>query len=68
MGFYLQFYSTENSWFKKDLNLQIHLHQHFFSDNRFLDSFHKYFFDQTTLKLRKEKWSFLNQEFTVYVF
>jgi hypothetical protein len=30
-------------------------------DNRFLESF----LNQTTLDLRKEKWTFLNQEFTV---
>ena len=57
--------STVSSRFKKDLNLQIHLHKAFFSDNRFLDSYHKSFLNQTTLDLRKEKWSFLNREFTV---
>ena len=57
--------NTVNSRFKKDLNLQIHLHKAFFSDNRFLDSYHKSFLNQTTLDLRKEKWSFLNREFTV---
>ena len=57
--------STVNSRFKKDLNLQIHLHKAFFSDNRFLDSYHKSFLNQTTLDLRKKKWSFLNREFTV---
>ena len=57
---------TVNSRFKKDLNLQIHLHKAFFSDNRFLDSYHKSFLNQTTLDLRKEKWSFLNREFTVH--
>jgi hypothetical protein len=62
-GFHL---STVNSRFKKDLNLQIHLHKAFFSDNRFLDSYHKSFLNQTTLDLRKEKWSFLNREFTVF--
>ena len=46
--------STVNSRFKKDLKLQIHLHRAFFSDNRFLDSLHKSFFNQTTLNLRKE--------------
>ena len=59
------FVCTVNSWFKKDLNLQIHLHKAFFSDNRFLDSVHKFFLNQTTLDLRKEKRSFLNREFTV---
>jgi hypothetical protein len=34
-------------------------------DNRCLDSYHKSFLNQTTLNLRKEKWSFLNREFTV---
>ena len=56
---------TVNSRFKKDLNFQIHLHQAFFLDDRFLDSLHKSFLNQTTLDLRKEKWSFLNGEFTV---
>ena len=46
---------TVNSRFKKDLNLQIHIHKAFFGDNRFLDSVHKYFLNQTTLDLRKEK-------------
>ena len=54
-----------NSRFKKDLKLQIHLHKAFFSDDRFLDSLHKSFLNQTTLDLRKEKWTFLNREFTV---
>ena len=49
-------------WFKKDFKLQIHLHKAFFSNDRFL---HKFFLDQTTLDLRKEKWTFLNREFTV---
>ena len=51
---------TVNSRFKKDLKLQIHLHKTFFSDDRFLDSLHKSFLNQTTLDLRKEKWTFLN--------
>ena len=46
---------TVNSRFKKDLNLQIHLHKAFFSDDRFLDSYHKSFLNQTTFDLRKEK-------------
>ena len=54
-----------NSRFKKDLKLQVHLHKAFFSDGRFLDSLHKSFLNQTTLDLRKENWTFLNQEFTV---
>jgi hypothetical protein len=54
-----------NSRFKKDLKLQIHLHKTFFSDDRFLDSLHKSFLNQTTLDLRKEKWTLLNREFTV---
>ena len=49
---------------KKDLNLQIHLHKAFFSTDQLLDSVHKSFLNQTTLNLRKEKWSFLNREFT----
>ena len=57
--------STVNSRFKKDLKLQTHLHKAFCSDNRFLDSLHKSFLNQTTLDLRKEKWTFLNREFTV---
>jgi hypothetical protein len=57
--------TTVNSRFKKDLKLQIQLHKAFFSDDRFLDSLHKSFLNQTTLDLRKEKWTFLNREFTV---
>ena len=57
--------STVDSRFKKDLKLQIHLHKAFFSDDRFLDSLHKSFLNQTTLVLRKEKWTFLNRDFTV---
>ena len=41
------------------------LHKAFFSDDRFLDSLHKYFLNQTTLDLKKEKWTFLSREFTV---
>ena len=37
----------------------------FFSDDRFLDSVHKSFLNQTTLDLRKEKMTFLYREFTV---
>ena len=40
-------------------------HKAFFSDDRFLDSLHKSFLNQTTIDLRKEKWTFLNREFTV---
>ena len=57
--------STVNSRFKKDLELQIHLNKALFSDDRFLDSLHEYFLNQTTLDLRKEKWTLLNREFTV---
>ena len=57
--------NTVNSRFKKDLKLQIHLHKAFFSDDRFLDSLHKSFLNQTTLDLRKEKWTCLYREFTV---
>ena len=53
------------SQFKKDLKLEIHLHKAFFSGNRFLDSLHKSFLNQTSLDLRKKKWTFLNQDFTV---
>ena len=42
--------------------MQIHLHKTFFSDDRFLDSLHKSYLNQTTLDLRKEKWTFLNRE------
>ena len=60
------FRNTVNSRFKKDLKLQIHLYKAFFLDDRFLNSLHKSLLNQTTLDLRKEKWTFLNQEFTVY--
>ena len=36
-----------------------------FSDDCFLDSLHKSFLNQTSLDLRKKKWTFLNQDFTV---
>ena len=39
---------------KKDLNLQIHLHKTFFSDDQFLESVHKSFLNQNTLGLRRE--------------
>ena len=52
-------HTTINSRFKKVLKLQIHLHEAFFSDERFLDSLHKSFLNQTTLDLRKEKMDFL---------
>ena len=55
-----QILTTVNSRFKKDLKLQIHLHKGIF--------FGQYFLNQTTLDLRKEKWTFLNQEFTVSSF
>ena len=45
--------------------MHIHLLKAFFPDDQFLDSLHKSFLNQTTLDLRKEKWTFLNQEFTV---
>jgi len=51
---------TVNSRFKKDLKLQIYLHKAFFSDDQFLDSLHKSFLNQTTLDLRKKKWTFLD--------
>ena len=57
--------STVKSRFKKDLNLQIQLHKPFFSADRFLDPVHKSFLNQTTLDVRKEKWSFLNRDLTV---
>ena len=46
--------------------MQIHLHEAFFSDDQFLDSLHKSFLNQTILDLRKEEWTFLNREFTVF--
>ena len=45
--------------------MQILLHKAHFSDDRFLDSLHKSFLNPTTLDLRREKWTFLNREFTV---
>ena len=57
--------STMNSRFKKDLNLQIHLNRAIVFGDRCLDSLHKSFLNQTTLNLRKEKRTFLHQEFTV---
>jgi hypothetical protein len=56
--------STVNSQIK----LQIHLYKAFFSDDWYLYSLHKYFLNQTTLDLRKEKWTFLNREVTVLNF
>ena len=50
--------------FKKDLNLQTHLHKAYFFGQRFLDSVQA-LLNKTTLDLRKEKLSFLNREFTV---
>ena len=61
----LHYTATMNSRFKKDLNLQIHLHKAFFFDDRSLDTLHKYFLNQTTLDIRKEKWSFLNRDLPV---
>ena len=49
--------STVNPRYKKDTNI--------FLDNRFLDSVYKYFLNQTTLDLRKEKRSFLNRDLPV---
>ena len=57
-----QIHSIVNSRFKKDLKLQIHLHEVFLSDDRFLGLLHKSFLNQTTLDLRKEMLTFLNQE------
>ena len=56
---------TVNSRFKKDLKMRIHLQEAFFSDDRFLDSLHKYFINQTTLDLRQKNRTLLNREFTV---
>ena len=46
--------------------MHIHVHEAFFSDDQFLDSLHKSFLNQTILDLRKEEWTFLNREFTVF--
>ena len=48
--------------------MQIPLHKALFLDDRFLDSLHKSFLNQTILDLRKKKWTFLNREFTVLIF
>ena len=50
----LRIIDTVMSRFKKDLKLEIHLHKAFFSGNRFLDSLHKPFLNQTCLDLRKQ--------------
>ena len=63
----LEFATTVNSQFKKDLNLQTHLHKTLFSDDQFLESVHKSFFNQTTLNLGKEKGGYLNRELTYYL-
>ena len=55
-------WGTVNSQFKKDLKLQIH------PDDQFLDSRNKSLLNQTILDSRKEKWTFLNREFTVLGF
>ena len=52
---------ADESQFKKDFNLQIHLHKTFYWSNRFLDLLPKYFLNHTILDLRKEKWGFLNR-------
>ena len=54
---------TVNPRFKKDLKFQIHLHKAFFLDNRFLDSLHKSFKNQTTLDFRKKKMDFLKSRY-----
>ena len=51
--------NTVNFWSKTDIKLQIHLNKAFFSDDRFLDSLHKSFLNQTTLALKKGKIDFL---------
>ena len=61
-------YGTVNIQFKKDLNVTSPTYiRHFYSDNWFLDSLHKFFLNQTSLDLRKQKWTFLNREFAVFV-
>ena len=50
------------------INMQHSVHKAFFSNDRYLDSLHKSFLNQATLDLRKEKWTFLNQDFTVLPF
>ena len=47
---------------------QVRVHKAFFLDNRILDSVHKSFLNQTTLDLRKEKWSFLNRDWQTNLF
>jgi hypothetical protein len=54
-----RFACTVNSRFKKDLKLQIHLHKTFFSDDRFIDSLHKYFLNQINSRFKKGKMDFL---------
>jgi hypothetical protein len=51
-----------NTWFKKDLKLQIHLNKIFFSDNQFLDSLHQSFLNHSWFE--KGKIVFLNSRFT----
>ena len=65
LNFEFPAHNTVNSRFKTDLKLQIHLNTTFFLDDQFLDSLYKSFLNQTTLDLRKEKWTFLNREFTL---
>ena len=65
LNFEFPAHNTVNSRFKTDLKLQIHLNKTFFLDDQFLDSLYKSFLNQTTLDLRKEKWTFLNRESTV---
>ena len=65
LGSELNLRSTVNSRFKKDLKLQIPLHKAFSSDEWLLDSLHKSFLNQSTFDLGKEKWTFLNRDFTV---
>ena len=48
-----------NSRFKKDLNLQIHLHKTFFSTERFLDSVNKSLLKINNSRFKKEKINFL---------
>ena len=58
--------STVNSRFKKDPNLQIHLHKAFFWTSGFQILYtYKSFLNQTILDLRKEKRSLLNRDLPV---
>ena len=54
--------STVKSQFKKDLNLETHLHKTFFFGLSVLDSVHNFFWNQIWFDVGKKKWGFLNQD------